>query len=117
VYRPANKHAFATVGFPGLAGCLSGMNDQGLSVAILEVYSTKDGSPKYDPRGRPNFFTFRQVLEQCATVEEAVKLLRETPRATLKVHLAIGPARPSALPMKEIDLAPLFRGEWPAAQK
>jgi isopenicillin-N N-acyltransferase-like protein len=209
VYRPANKYAFATVGFPGLAGCLSGMNDKGLSVAILEVYSTRDGSPKYDPKGRPNFFTFRQVLEECSTVEEAVKLLQATPRATLanlaicdrnggvvvemttrhlivrkpeegiclctnhfrsqelatstvcdryeklaqtqqlakvsladlaaslnavnqrdftmqtmvfepaalKLHLAIGPTPTSALPMKEIDLAPLFRGEWPAAQK
>lgn len=207
VYRPTGKHAFATVGFPGLAGCLSGMNDKGLSVAVLEVYSSHDGAPKYDPKGRPNFFTFRQVLEECATVDEAVKLIRETRRATLanlmvcdrnggviiemttksvvvrksddgvcpctnhfrspelatslicdrydrllkaeklpklglpeisatldavnqrnftmqtmvfepaalKLHLALGQPPTSALPLKEMDLGPLFRGEWPAA--
>src|SRR5690348_7809708 len=27
VYRPAGKHAFASIGFPGLVGSLSGMND------------------------------------------------------------------------------------------
>ena len=37
VYKPNDKHAFAAVGFPGLLGCLSGMNDAGLTVAVLEV--------------------------------------------------------------------------------
>ena len=30
VYRPTGKHAFVSVGFPGLVGVLSGMNDAGL---------------------------------------------------------------------------------------
>src|SRR5262249_11530995 len=43
IYRPKGKHAFASVGFPGLMGVVSGMNDAGLTVAILEVMQIKDG--------------------------------------------------------------------------
>ena len=43
VYRPQGKHAFATVGFPGLIGCISGMNDAGLAMAVHEVRITADG--------------------------------------------------------------------------
>src|SRR5262249_28797215 len=39
IYRPKGKHAFVSIGFPGMLGCLSGMNDAGLSLAVLEVYS------------------------------------------------------------------------------
>ena len=45
VFRPnAAKHSFASVGFPGLVGCLSGMNDAGLAVAVLE--SSDQGGPQ-----------------------------------------------------------------------
>ena len=43
VYRPTGKHAFASIGFPGLVGCLSGMNDAGLSLGVLEIYAVKRG--------------------------------------------------------------------------
>src|SRR5204862_108426 len=54
VYRPERaKHAFAAVGFPGLVGCLSGMNDAGLTVAVLEVFQVKVGHKKFDHTGTP----------------------------------------------------------------
>ena len=83
------KHAFASVGFPGLIGCLSGINETGLSVAVLEVYSTKEqGVEKCDVRGTPYALCFRRVLEECSTVDEAIKLLRSTKRTTF-INLAI----------------------------
>jgi hypothetical protein len=88
VYRPRGKHAFASVGFPGLLGCLSGMNDAGLSLATLEVYRTRDGAPLFDPRGVPYLMTYRRILEECTTVAEAEKLLRSVKRTTLN-NLAI----------------------------
>ena len=83
VHRPKGKHAFVSIGFPGMFGCLSGMNDAGLAVAVHEVFLSKDGSPMFNPKGTPYAFIFRRMLEECTTVEEAEKLLRATRRTTL----------------------------------
>jgi isopenicillin-N N-acyltransferase like protein len=83
VYRPAGKHAFASIGFPGLFGCLSGMNEAGLALATHEVFITRDGSPMLNPRGVPYTLLFRRILEECATVQEAAKLLQSVERTTL----------------------------------
>jgi hypothetical protein len=83
IYHPRGKHAFASVGFPGLIGVLSGMNDAGLTLATLEVTSAHDGSPKFDPRGVPYTLALRRVLEECSTVAEAEKLLRSIRRTTM----------------------------------
>ncbi|HZT80514.1 MAG TPA: C45 family peptidase [Gemmataceae bacterium] len=88
VCRPKGKHAFASVGFPGFVGVLSGMNDAGLSLATLEVYSAKDRSLKFDPKGVPYALVYRRILEECTTVEEAEKLLRSVKRTTMN-NLAI----------------------------
>ncbi len=82
VYRPTGKHAFASIGFPGFVGCLSGINDAGLAVAVLEVYKTKDESPPFNPQGTPYALCFRRILEECTTVSEAEKLLRGMNRTT-----------------------------------
>src|SRR5262249_7170629 len=64
VFRPTGKHAFASIGFPGLIGCLSGMNDAGLALAVLEVYKSNDDSPAFDPQGTPYAMCFRRILEE-----------------------------------------------------
>src|SRR5262249_23120931 len=76
------KHAFATVGFPGLIGCLSGMNDAGLSVAILEVFQVKDGVGSFDAEGLPYALCYRKILEDCATIDQAQKCLEGLRRTT-----------------------------------
>jgi predicted choloylglycine hydrolase len=88
VYRPAGKHAFVSVGFPGLVGVLSGMNDAGLCLAILEVTDAKDGEPHFDPQGVPYALCHRRLLEECTTIEEAKKLLESMHRTTL-LNLAV----------------------------
>jgi len=82
VYRPTGKHAFAAIGFPGLVGCLSGMNDAGLALGVLEIYSAREGVEKFDAKGTPYALCYRRVLEECATVAEAEKLLRSMRRTT-----------------------------------
>jgi predicted choloylglycine hydrolase len=64
-------------------GCLSGMNESGLALAVHEVFLARDGAEMFNPKGMPYTFAFRRVLEQCDTVEEAEKLLREMPRSTI----------------------------------
>ena len=83
VHRPKGKHAFVSIGFPGMFGCLSGMNDAGLALAVHEVFLSRDGAAMFNPKGVPYTFCFRRILEECATVAEAEKLLRATPRTTI----------------------------------
>lgn len=88
IYRPKGKHAFASIGFPGFIGCLSGINDAGLTLAVLEVDSANDGSSGFDVKGVPYALSYRRVLEECTTVAEANKLLRSLKRTTF-TNLAI----------------------------
>jgi hypothetical protein len=82
IYRPKGKHAFAAVGFPGLVTVISGMNEKGLAVATLDVYQSNDGSSVFNAEGVPLGFSYRRILEECETVEEAAKLMRSVERTT-----------------------------------
>jgi isopenicillin-N N-acyltransferase like protein len=88
VYRPQGKHALATVGFPGLIGCLSGMNDAGLAIAVHEVNLSADRAPILNPKAMPYTLCFRRILEECTTIDAAEKLLKECERSTI-LSLAI----------------------------
>jgi hypothetical protein len=88
VCKPTGKHAFASITFPGFLGCLSGMNNAGLCLGILEVSSANDGSARFDAEGVPYALLLRRVLEECSTVAEAEKLLRAAKRTT-RFNLAI----------------------------
>ncbi len=88
VVRPKGKRAFAAVGYPGMVGIVSGINDAGLTVATLDVYVTKDGATLFEPRGTPLIFCYRRLLEECATVDEAAKLMRSM-KATTCMNLAV----------------------------
>jgi predicted choloylglycine hydrolase len=83
VYRPAGKHAFVSVGFPGLIGCLSGMNDAGLSLAVLEVLQVQAGKMKCDFSGVPYALCYRRILEECTTIAEAKALLESMKRTSI----------------------------------
>src|SRR5437764_1323359 len=85
---PDGKRAFASVTYPGMLGCVSGINDAGLAVADLTVTDAADGSPKLDPGGVPYTLALRRVLEECATVEEAERLLRSL-RRTVRQNVAV----------------------------
>lgn len=82
IVRPNGKRPFVSVAVPGLTGVISGMNDAGLSLATLDVYASRDGSAKFDMNGAPLALTYRQILEECTTVDEAKALLEKTPRTT-----------------------------------
>ncbi len=81
VCRPAKRHAFASVTWPGFVGVLSGMNDTGLAVACLDSGPAKDDSPAFS-LAAPLSLTFRRILEECSSIEEAQKLLAAAKRTT-----------------------------------
>ncbi len=77
IVRPDGKHAFASIGWPGFAGVVSGMNDAGLTVCILVNHDNH-----YVPGGQPICFRLRELLEGSSTVEEAVSRFSATPVAS-----------------------------------
>jgi hypothetical protein len=83
VYRAKGKRAFASIGFPGMLGCFSGMNDAGLALAAHEAFFSRDDAPMFNPNGVPYTFLLRGIMEECATVEEAVAMLKSAERTTL----------------------------------
>ncbi len=84
VYRSDDpeKHAFASAGFPGFVGCFTGMNDAGLTIASHEVQDP-DTTTLFNPKGVPFALAYRRVLEECATVGDAIKLLDGMERASV----------------------------------
>jgi hypothetical protein len=83
VYRPQGKHAFVSIGFPGMVGCISGINDAGLALTVLETTGAdpREG-PVFNPDGVPFALCYRRLLEECKTVPEAETLLRGMKRTT-----------------------------------
>lgn len=80
VYRPEagdGRYAFAAVGWPGLIGVLTGMNEHGLTLANMEVKRDRRL-----PSAMPYTLLYRTVLENCKSVDEAIALLEQTPRQT-----------------------------------
>jgi isopenicillin-N N-acyltransferase like protein len=75
VYHPLGKYQFASIGWPGMIGVLSGMNEYGLCLVNMEV--DRQMRP---PMAMPYTLLYRTVLEQCRTVDEAIDLLKRTPR-------------------------------------
>jgi len=73
---------YASVGFPGLLGVLSGINEAGLALAIHEVVDIRPPKRKFNPGGLPYALCYRMLLEQCKTVEEARKFLLGLERST-----------------------------------
>lgn len=89
IYQQPGKKAFASIGFPGTIGVISGINDAGLSIASLETTgSPKEAGPAFDPDGIPFLLNYRRILEECSTVEEAYQMLSGMKRATCQ-HLSV----------------------------
>ncbi len=75
VRRPAGKRAFVSVTFPGLLFCGSEMNDAGLALAANDVRHSRDDSPRLEPAGTPVAVVGRRLMEECADLRDADRLL------------------------------------------
>ncbi len=74
-YEPDEGNSFVSIGWPGMIGVVSGMNDKGLTVGLLTAYS-KDVS--FD--GMPSCFLMRKVLQYANSVEEAKEMIIKSKR-------------------------------------
>ncbi len=83
ICRPKDKHSYCSIGFAGMLGVISGMNDAGLSVAVLETTGAPaEEGPAYSLDGVPFALCYRKLLEECTTVDEALSALRKMKRTT-----------------------------------
>jgi hypothetical protein len=74
VYHPEKGYTYASVGVVGILGAYSGMNEKGLSLGNTTSVNAKE---EKSFRGIPPGFLYRELLETCATVEEAKRKLKD----------------------------------------
>ncbi len=72
---PDDHYRHVHLTWPGLTGVLTGMNEHGLTIALLEV----DGAEPFGP-GLPYTLMQRRILEECRTIDETEQLLRSVSR-------------------------------------
>ncbi|MBI2393541.1 MAG: hypothetical protein HYV09_28435 [Deltaproteobacteria bacterium] len=68
--REPGRIPFASVGWPGFVGVVSGMNREGVA---LVVHGGRAGVPR--PEGIPVVFSLREAFSSARTTDEAVKIL------------------------------------------
>jgi hypothetical protein len=90
IARPG-VNRFVTVGYLGFIGSVTGMNEK--QVAIGEMGG--DGQGDWD--GIPMSLLIRQALEDCNTLEEAEKFMRESPRTCEYYYVLSDGKGPSAI--------------------
>lgn len=111
VYRPDDdRYALASIAWPGMAGVLTGMNEHGLTLANMEVRR----GPRV-PSAMPYTMLYRTVLERCRTVDEAVELLRQTPRQSANNLMLMDAGGSRAVVEITPDAVTVRRGEDDAA--
>jgi len=84
--RPEDGYAFVSVGWTGILGGWTFINEKGLFVS-----NNLGGGWATDPKGIPTLILERIIAQKAATVEEAVELVRTSPRMRGQV-LMVGQA-------------------------
>lgn len=74
VFQPDQGHAWVNVGYAGFVGSVTAMNER--HIAIGEMGGRGEGN--WD--GKPMAQLVREVMEKAGTIEEAVAIMRQSPR-------------------------------------
>ncbi len=86
IFLPDDHYAWASVGYAGFIGTVTAMNEHGLAMGEM------GGAGYGDWDGIPMSFLMRRIMEECRTVAEAVKLLKETPLTCEYYYILSDPA-------------------------
>jgi len=71
VYRPEDGHAFVSMGYAGVLGCLAGMNEKGISLSEVGAFSVRE-----ELDGIPWVLLARRVLEESKCLDDAVGIIQ-----------------------------------------
>lgn len=89
--REPGRRSYAAVGWPAMAGVISGINDAGLSACILLNWKGGDPAP-----GEPLAFRVRAILQDCADVEAGIAAMRAAPVGS-RHYVLLADARTAAV--------------------
>lgn len=84
VVKPTGKLAFASVGWPGHVGVVTGVNAEGIAVMVSPA---RTANVRPTRSARPVAMLARTILEEAKTLDEAVKLAETT--ATLGAAMLV----------------------------
>ena len=74
VFMPQGRNRWVSQGYAGFVGTVTAMNEKGLAVGEM------GGRGEGDWDGEPMTFLLRDLMERASTVDEALEILRRTPR-------------------------------------
>lgn len=74
VFMPRDRYHWISLGYAGFVGTVTAMNEKGLAVGEM------GGAGLGDWDGVPMSYLLRDVMERAANVEEALEILRSSPR-------------------------------------
>jgi hypothetical protein len=74
VYQPDDGNAWVNLGYAGFIGSVTAMNAKGISIGEMggEGYGAWDGKPMAE--------LIREVMEKANTLDDAVRIMRDSPR-------------------------------------
>jgi len=75
MYRPEHGNAFLSVAWGGFIGAVTGMNEHGLTVTEISA-----SNHRVSPEGIPVMILLRMVLQYASSIEEAIEIIRSSPR-------------------------------------
>ncbi|MGL6227543.1 MAG: C45 family autoproteolytic acyltransferase/hydrolase [Thermoguttaceae bacterium] len=73
VFMPEGRNKWMSVGYAGFIGSVTAMNEKGLAIGEMGG----GGGDAWD--GMPFTYLFREIMETCSTVKEALALLKSKP--------------------------------------
>src|SRR5437899_10450965 len=74
VLEPEGRNAWVNVGYAGFVGSVTAMNDKRLAIGEM------GGDHEGEGEGKPMAELIREVMERADTIEEALEIMRNTPR-------------------------------------
>lgn len=88
VCRPEGAHAFVSMGYAGVTGCLAGMNEKGITLSEVGSFSVCE-----ELDGTPWTLMGRQLLEESGSLEDAVAFI-ENARHTIGYNYLVADGEP-----------------------